>query len=91
MRAGRGVTMCGELAGDPFFLPLWIALGVERLSVHAKMIPLLRAVESRIDADEAKETLQRILEMDAADDIRAELARVTPKELEPLLANRTRR
>jgi phosphoenolpyruvate-protein phosphotransferase len=91
MRTGRGVTMCGEMAGDPFFLPLWIALGVERLSVHAKMIPLLRAVEPRIDADESKAVLRKILEMDAPADIRAELARVTPKELEPLLASRARR
>jgi phosphotransferase system enzyme I (PtsP) len=91
MRAGRGVAMCGEMASDPFFLPLWVALGVERLSVHAKMIPLLRAVESRIDADESKEALQKILQMDARADIRAALARVTPKELEPLLANRGRR
>ena len=38
------VSMCGEMAADPFAVPLLVGLGLESLSVSASTIPQLKKV-----------------------------------------------
>jgi len=37
-RAGISVSVCGELAGDPNALPIWLGLGITQLSVSVQSI-----------------------------------------------------
>jgi phosphoenolpyruvate-protein kinase (PTS system EI component) len=44
-RHRKSVTICGEVAGDPLALPLFIGLGVDQLSMNpAKIVDLCRLV-----------------------------------------------
>jgi phosphoenolpyruvate-protein phosphotransferase (PTS system enzyme I) len=37
--AGKGVSMCGEMAGDPRFTETLLSFGLERLSMDSSSIP----------------------------------------------------
>ncbi len=42
---GRAVSVCGEMAGDPLFVPLLLALGIEELSMHpGTLLEVRRAI-----------------------------------------------
>jgi phosphotransferase system enzyme I (PtsI) len=43
-KAGVMVSMCGEMAADPFAVPLLIGLGLDSLSVSASAIPLIKKI-----------------------------------------------
>jgi phosphotransferase system enzyme I (PtsI) len=47
-RAGISVGVCGEMAGDPVFVPLLLGLGVDSLSMTPPLLPgvkyLIRAM-----------------------------------------------
>ena len=46
-RRGKPVAVCGEIAGDPMFTPLLLALGIGELSLHpATMLAVRRAVRA---------------------------------------------
>jgi phosphotransferase system enzyme I (PtsI) len=42
--AGKMVSMCGEMAADPFAVPLLIGLGLESVSVSASAIPHIKRI-----------------------------------------------
>ncbi len=41
-KAGVKVSVCGEMAGDPIYVPLLLGLGVDELSVSPSSIPVVR-------------------------------------------------
>ena len=44
-KRGKPVAVCGEMAGDPFFAPLLLALGLDEFSLHpATLLELRRAI-----------------------------------------------
>ena len=46
-RRGRPVAVCGEIAGDPAFVPLLLALGLTELSLHpATLLEVRRAIRA---------------------------------------------
>ena len=51
--AGKPVTVCGELAGDPKLVPLMLALGVRRISVSRSHVARIGAVLADISAADA--------------------------------------
>ena len=78
---GKTVCVCGEMASDPLYLPIWVALGVARLSVHAKRIAPLRALESRFETEQAEELTHDLLAMESRFDIRRRLESVAAPEV----------
>ena len=48
------VTLCGEIAGDPHFLPLLIGLGLDSLSAAGNLIPELKFFGRRFSFEETK-------------------------------------
>jgi len=78
---GKEVCICGEMASDPLFLPLWLALRVARLSVHSRRIGPLRALEARFKTDEAESLSRDILAMDSRYDIRRRLESAAAPEV----------
>jgi len=58
-----GVTVCGEIAGDPHFLPLLLALGEGSLSAASPMLPELKFFARRFSMTDAVELLERVFRM----------------------------
>lgn len=52
---GIGVSICGEVAGDPVMVPLLVGLGVESLSMSPSLLPNVKFVVQNMDMAEAKD------------------------------------
>lgn len=52
--SGKQVSMCGEMAADPFAVPLLVGLGLESLSASASAIPMLKKVIRSLNYSELK-------------------------------------
>lgn len=48
-KQGISTAVCGEMAGNPMFVPLLIGLGVDTLSISPGAVPLVKAVIRQID------------------------------------------
>ena len=85
-QAGKPVAMCGEMAGDPLYTLVLLGLGLDELSMNGPSIPLVKRVIRSASARDGRELLDRILQLDTADDIerevRSEMARRFPGLLE---------
>ena len=60
-QSGRWLGICGEMAGDPAFLPLLLGLGIDELSMAASQIPGIKSRLRRLQSDECRALLQRAL------------------------------
>ena len=59
--AGIEVSLCGEMAGDPFCTPLLLGIGIDELSMNAGGIPLIKKIIRSISKEEAVNDLEEIL------------------------------
>ncbi len=57
---GKKVTVCGELACDPYITPMFLALGVDRLAVVPSKLLDVKAVVRETDTTDRKTLLKRI-------------------------------
>jgi phosphotransferase system enzyme I (PtsI) len=49
------VGVCGEIAGEPLYVPLLVGMGVDELSVAAASIPRVKEVIRRLNFSETQE------------------------------------
>lgn len=70
------VSLCGEMAGDPRFVPLLIGLGLRRLSLNPRSVPTLRELVRELDTEELGRCAERCLELGSAGEVEREFARV---------------
>jgi phosphoenolpyruvate-protein phosphotransferase (PTS system enzyme I) len=73
-RAGKPVTICGEMAGDPFHVPLLIGLGLETLSMTATSIPLVKRLIRHLSAVECRALTETAMAAATADEVEREVA-----------------
>jgi phosphotransferase system enzyme I (PtsI) len=73
--AGIPVAVCGEMAGDPLYLPILLGLGVDELSMNHMSIPLVKKVIRLITYEEAKRMARLALEMVTVEEINEFAAR----------------
>ncbi|MFG6415832.1 phosphoenolpyruvate--protein phosphotransferase [Roseateles sp. DC23W] len=59
--AGKGVSVCGEMAGDPDFTELLLAMGLRSFSMHPSQIPAVKQRVLRADAARLSAALPRVL------------------------------
>lgn len=86
--AGKPLSLCGEIAGDPSFTALLLGLGFRRLSVvPSQLLEIKHAIRS-IHLDEAADLAASVLAMDSTAEIHAAIGfewqrrrPVTPPEL----------
>ena len=62
-RQGISVTVCGEMAGDPVYVPLLLGLGVHELSASPPSIPQLKFLIRRLKMSEARELAEFALDL----------------------------
>jgi phosphoenolpyruvate-protein phosphotransferase (PTS system enzyme I) len=77
---GRGVSVCGEMAGDTAFTELLLAMGLRSLSMHPARIPAAKQRVLRVDTRRLAPRLQEVL---AADDPAGAIAGLFPSSTAP--------
>ena len=61
--AGKPITVCGEIAGDPHFLPVFLGLGLDNLSCAPPLLQELKFFGRRFTKAECEELVEEILLM----------------------------
>jgi len=62
--AGKSVSVCGEMAGDPAFTDLLLGMGLRSFSMHPSQIPSVKQRVLRADAGRLAAVLPGVLESD---------------------------
>jgi phosphotransferase system enzyme I (PtsI) len=76
---GRHVSVCGEMAGDPAFTPLLLAMGLRSFSMHPARIAAVKQAVLRADAARLTAGLSAVLEADDPEDAAAQHLRHSAK------------
>ena len=66
---GIKVAMCGEMAGDPFHIPVLLGLELNELSMNPQSIPAVKSMIRSLRADDAKKLMQDILSKQSVKEI----------------------
>ena len=74
--AGKGVSLCGEMAADPLNAGLLLGLGIEDLSLSAPYIPPVKQALRGMSRTDARALAQKVLEMESGVAIRLYLESV---------------
>ena len=65
------VGVCGEMAGDPLFIPLLLGLGVDELSAAPQVVPQIKYLIRRLKLIEARELAEFALRCESGAEILA--------------------
>ena len=67
---GKGVAMCGEMAGDPLSTLLLMGLGLEEFSMESLSIPVVRKLVRSVTYERAAAIGRQALRLDRVDEIK---------------------
>jgi phosphotransferase system enzyme I (PtsI) len=65
-KEGIELFMCGEMAGDPFSLPVLLGLGLDELSMNPQSIPVMKNLIRSISIADAEKFMQKALQQTTA-------------------------
>ncbi|AWI10477.1 phosphoenolpyruvate--protein phosphotransferase [Ereboglobus luteus] len=65
------VSVCGEMAGDPLYVPLLLGIGVDELSMASSLIPAVKYLVRAMKMSDAKKLVHEASKMDNAAKITA--------------------
>lgn len=82
--AGIGVSVCGEMAGDPLCIYMLLGLGIEELSMNPGAIPFCKKVIRSVTIKEATADSEEVMRFSTAREVR-EFAVARMKHLVPEL------
>ena len=68
-RAGIEACICGEMAGEPLYLPILLGLGFDELSMNAPSIPRVKQILRRCSRAEAELLVDRALTYATAQEV----------------------
>ena len=68
-RHGKTVSICGEIASNPLFVPLLLGLGVDQLSCSPRYIPIVKRAIRQTSLLAAYELAQRVLSLDSTREV----------------------
>lgn len=77
---GKTVEICGQAAEIPYLVPLWIAMGIDTLSVSPSSILRLRRLICGSNRGELQEVLTKVLAFDHASEVENFLKKVLETE-----------
>ena len=85
-RCNIWVSMCGEMAGNPLYLPILLGAGINELSMSPVSLGSIRRAVRKLSMHEAEDTCRAALECRSAEEAlalcKAQLARQAPDVLE---------
>jgi len=68
-KAGIRVAMCGEMAGDPLYIPVLLGLGVDELSMNPTSIPVVKKVIRMTSLSEARRIARQALDLPTVEEV----------------------
>jgi len=78
------VSLCGEMAGEPLYVPILLGLELDELSMNAYVIPRVKKMIRGMDHSYCKELVQEVLTKDSAKEsealVRKEMSRLFPED-----------
>ena len=77
-KAGKSVTLCGEMAGNPQYIPLLVGMGLLNLSMNPAALLEAKKVVRSMNYKEWKEIAERALQLSSAEEINKLLAQFLP-------------
>lgn len=72
-KLGRGVTLCGEMASNPHFIPLLLGLGIESFSCAPRYLPIIKRIIRHTDRKKAVKLAKKVLALPTQARISSEL------------------
>lgn len=84
---GTFVSICGEMAADPYAVPLLVGLGLDSLSVSPSAIPLLKKIIRNISFKEAEELANECLTYPTEEEVNSCLHSFFKEKLQDQLQN----
>lgn len=79
-KAGISVSLCGEMAGEPFYVPILLGLGFDKLSMNPQSIPRVKNLIGRSLKRQCEELVKEVLQKDTAEDIREMLIKTVERQ-----------
>lgn len=86
-KAGKRVSLCGEMGADPFAVPLLVGLGLTSLSASASILPQIKKVIRSISFAEAKELAEKCLILKTEKEINSEMHSFYNKKIQDHIKN----
>jgi len=80
-KQGKPVTVCGEIASNPLFIPLLLGLGVSEFSCSPRHIPLVKRAVRRCILPDTFKLAQKILQMSSAGEVEKSLSALQKEEI----------
>jgi phosphotransferase system enzyme I (PtsI) len=72
-KAGKPISVCGELGGDRLAMPVLLGFGMRRVSMGISAVARAKKIISRLDLGEARNMAERVCQMETAGDVEAYL------------------
>jgi len=66
---GIRVGMCGEMAGDPFHVPILLGMGINELSMNPQSIPAVKSMIRSLRMKDAQRLMNEVLKKTSANDV----------------------
>jgi len=85
--AGISVSVCGEMAGDPFCVCILLSLGINELSMNARAIPIIKKIIRTISIEEVRADFENVMRLSTAKEVQAHVSN-RMKSLVPELAEK---
>lgn len=72
-RADIPVSLCGEMAGEPLYIPILLGLELDSLSMNALAVPRVKKIIRNANLEESKVYLEEVLQLPTASQVNAYL------------------
>jgi phosphotransferase system enzyme I (PtsI) len=76
---GIPVAMCGEMAGEPFYMPILLGLGIDELSMNVMALPRVKSVLRSLDYKQSQLVTDSIFKLSTAQEIETLLKKEVKK------------
>ncbi|MBA4390708.1 MAG: phosphoenolpyruvate--protein phosphotransferase [Syntrophus sp. (in: bacteria)] len=78
------IALCGEMAGEPLYIPVLLGLGLDEISMNPYSIPRAKKVIRGLEQDYCRELVEEIMKKDSPGEaktlLRSEMVRMFPKD-----------
>jgi phosphotransferase system enzyme I (PtsI) len=72
-RAGRRVSMCGEMAADPLCTMVLLGMGLDEFSMEPFFVPVIKRIVRSLSYADAQRLTQEVLRMETVQEVKGRL------------------
>jgi phosphoenolpyruvate-protein phosphotransferase (PTS system enzyme I) len=84
--AGIDVAVCGEMAGEPIYVPILLGLGIHAFSVSSATLLEIKKIIRSMTMDQAREVCERVYQFDSDREVDAYLGEITRRLVPEMFA-----